>query len=290
MRLVILTLAGAALLLASCSDDTTSGNPDSSATKDMATKKDGPVTKKDGPVAKKDGPVAKKDGPVTKKDGPVTKKDGPVTKKDGPVTKPDGPVTKPDQKMPKPDMNLSVPDSGAASCKAQDIKGLGMCKMIIGYKWDGKACQPVAGCYCGGTDCAKISKTSTICQKTFAHCSKPKCTAWDAKGVGMCSMFLGYIWDGKQCKGISGCSCGGTDCHRIYSSPTKCSAGQASCSATPSCKPMNVKGVGACKLLLGWYFDGKQCKSLGGCSCAGTDCGKLYKNSAACQAAYQGCP
>lgn len=119
---------------------------------------------------------------------------------------------------------------------------------------------------------------------------KPPCKAWDAKGQGMCSMFLGYVWDGAACKGISGCSCAGVDCKHIYSSPTKCAAGQAHCGPTPSCKPMDVQGVGACKMLLGWYFNGKTCTSLGGCSCAGTDCGKLYKDSASCQAAYAACP
>ena len=208
MRFVILTLAGAALLLAACSDDTTSGTPDGSA--DMAMKKDGPVTKPDGLVSKPDGPVTKPDMPITI----------------------DGLGNKPDIAVTKPDLNVSVPDSGA----------------------------------------------------------KPSCKAWDAKGVGMCSMFLGYIWDGKACKGISGCSCGGADCKHIYSSPSKCAAGQAHCGPTPSCSPMQVQGVGACKMLLGWYFDGKQCKSLGGCSCSGADCSKLYKDSASCQAAYKACP
>ena len=120
--------------------------------------------------------------------------------------------------------------------------------------------------------------------------SKPPCKAWDAKGQGMCSMFLGYVWDGTQCKGISGCSCAGVDCKYIYSSPTLCSKGQSHCGATPSCKPMDVKGVGACKMLLGWYYDGKQCTSLGGCSCAGADCGDLYKTSGDCQSAYKACP
>ena len=120
--------------------------------------------------------------------------------------------------------------------------------------------------------------------------AKPSCKAWDAKGVGACSMFLGYIWDGATCKGISGCSCGGTDCKFIYKSPTACATGQAHCGPTPSCKPMDVKGIGPCKKLLGWWFDGKQCKSLGGCSCGGADCAKLFPNSAACQKAYAACP
>ena len=134
MRLVILSLAGALLLVAACSDDSSSGTPPDS------------------------------------KPWPSDCFCTDLGTPDGPVTKPDQKQPQMDQKPPQPDINVSVPDAGAL-----------------------------------------------------------KCAAWDAKGVGMCSMFLGYIWDGKACKGISGCSCGGADCFRIYSSPAKCTAGQASC-------------------------------------------------------------
>jgi len=189
---------------------------------------------------------------AVKKDGPAVQKDTGGAKKDtGNNTKDHGLTT--DGPVTKPDKGKPKPDGPVT----KPDKGI--------LKPDQKLPKPDSG-------------------------GKAPCKAWDAKGVGMCSMFLGYVWDGSKCKGISGCSCGGVDCKYIYSSPTKCSAGQAHCGATPSCKPMDAKGVGNCKMLLGWYYNGKTCSSLSGCSCAGTDCSKLYKSSGACNTAYAACP
>ena len=208
MRLLILAVLSGALLLASCSDDTVANGLDSGA--DLLVQKDG----------------AQPDKTAPKPDNTQPKPDY----FDPDAIKPDQAQPKPDQGQPKPDQGQPKPDAATASCSAQDAAGVGACKMLIGFKWDGKACPSVTGCSCSGKDCSSLYKSSAACLSAHAHCgTKTKCSKWDAKGVGMCSMFLGYIWDGKQCKGISGCSCGGTDCSRIYPNPTKCAAGQATC-------------------------------------------------------------
>jgi hypothetical protein len=118
-----------------------------------------------------------------------------------------------------------------------DATGVGACKMILGYKWDGKTCTMISGCSCSGKDCSRLYSSLAACQKAQAHCTKPKCSAWDAKGQGPCLMILGYKWDGKSCVSFGGCTCVGTDCFRVYSSLTDCQKGQAPCKPPPPPPP-----------------------------------------------------
>jgi hypothetical protein len=55
------------------------------------------------------------------------------------------------------------------------------------------------------------------------------CRAQDARGVGPCDRFFGYAWDGQACVGISGCSCEGADCERLYQSLEACQAAHRAC-------------------------------------------------------------
>ena len=56
------------------------------------------------------------------------------------------------------------------------------------------------------------------------------------------------------------------------------------------CKPMDAMGDGPCDMHIGVKWDGKACVNVSGCRCLGTDCSRLFKTKAACQAAYAGCP
>ena len=116
------------------------------------------------------------------------------------------------------------------------------------------------------------------------------CTAMDAHTKGICGSVVGIKWDGSKCVAVS-CACTGADCSKLFSTIAACQAAYAHClpSPPPSCKAMDVKGVGLCEKLLGFHWDGKLCKSLAGCSCAGTDCPKLFTSQALCSAAYKGC-
>lgn len=55
------------------------------------------------------------------------------------------------------------------------------------------------------------------------------CAPRDAMGMGPCDLFLGWTWDGTMCRGLSGCSCVGADCDRLYSSLSTCEAATAGC-------------------------------------------------------------
>lgn len=139
-------------------------------------------------------------------------------------------------------------------------------------------------------DRAPVSDVSRPLDATPRPDGKP-CSPMDARGVGACAMFIGYFWDGKQCKGVSGCSCAGTDCNKAFKKLASCQAAYSHClPAPPSCKAMDAKGVGLCEKHLGYTWNGKACVGLAGCSCSGADCGKLFSSKSACQTAYSGCP
>lgn len=55
------------------------------------------------------------------------------------------------------------------------------------------------------------------------------CRRQDARGSGRCALFFGYAWNGRECSGISGCTCLGTDCGDLYSSLNECRRAHAEC-------------------------------------------------------------
>lgn len=112
------------------------------------------------------------------------------------------------------------------------------------------------------------------------------CAAQDAEGVGACQLFFGVAWDGQQCVGISGCSCEGSDCDHLYETAEACTKAHAGC----RCEPQDAEGEGACEMILGVKWDGKQCVSFSGCKCVGSDCDAvLHQSGGACEKAHEGC-
>lgn len=175
-------------------------------------------------------------------------------------------------------------DSG---CEAQDARGVGDCEMVLGVFWDGFRCSYVSGCSCEGEDCDAAYSSPAECYLEHAACPSA-CSPMDVQGVGPCDAILGWYWDGAACQVLSGCSCEGEGCDRLHASPEECAAASASCPA--ACAPAEVEGVGPCAAILGWYWDGKGCSALSGCSCGGPDCGLLYGDPAECEAAHADCP
>jgi hypothetical protein len=62
-----------------------------------------------------------------------------------------------------------------------------------------------------------------------------QCAAMDARGTGTCERFIGYAWDGKQCKGFSGCSCEGADCDSVYETMQECRLAHGNCPTGDQC-------------------------------------------------------
>jgi hypothetical protein len=47
--------------------------------------------------------------------------------------------------------------------------------------------------------------------------------------------------------------------------------------------------VGDCDAILGYWWNGTDCRSLSGCSCSGAACAGLFATEEACRAAHSGC-
>jgi hypothetical protein len=65
--------------------------------------------------------------------------------------------------------------------------------------------------------------------------------------------------------------------------------GAAGAAGAGPCSAMDAQGQGPCAVLVGWVWTGNQCIAIGGCSCAGADCGQLTQSAEACQKAHSGC-
>jgi hypothetical protein len=163
-------------------------------------------------------------------------------------------------------------------CRPMDARGVGPCAAIIGYSWDGFGCSAIGGCDCEGSDCDAIYMSPGECEIAHGACP-PACAPMDVEPVGTCKKILGTYWDGKACQTLVGCSCEGPDCDRLVSSDA-CALAHRRC--PEACAAMDVSGVGACDMVLGYYYDGKACKALSGCECQGADCDKLLESAEEC--------
>jgi hypothetical protein len=166
-----------------------------------------------------------------------------------------------------------------------DARGVGPCAAILGYYWDGFGCSAIGGCDCEGGDCDGIYASPEECEIAHEACP-PACAAMDVEPVGSCKKILGTYWDGKACQTLVGCSCEGSDCDRLVSSED-CELAHRRC--PEPCATMDVNGVGACDMILGYYFDGKDCQALSGCDCQGADCDKLLESLQECFLLSAGC-
>ena len=111
------------------------------------------------------------------------------------------------------------------------------------------------------------------------------CDPMDAKPVGMCAMVLGVTYAGPDhgCVYISGCYCDGSDCDDLYSDIPSCERDYHQCLPDPICEPWDAAGEGACKMILGYAYDGDECVQLSGCECVGDDCDLVTSTKEECQ-------
>lgn len=184
------------------------------------------------------------------------------------------------------------PSLGCASfpacldCSAQDAVGVGPCDAIVGIFWDGFRCAYHSGCSCEGEDCGAGYKSIEDCYRARAGCPSI-CDPLDVRGEGLCDMVLGIYWDGTRCRTLSGCSCEGKDCDRLFASQDECEAAVLGCPS--ACGPMDAQGSGPCAMILGYAWNGSRCVSLSGCSCEGEDCAGIFGSQEECEAAFEGC-
>ncbi|MCC6646282.1 MAG: hypothetical protein IT374_12010 [Polyangiaceae bacterium] len=205
-----------------------------------------------------------------------------------------------------------------APCAAQDAAGGGTCFGSLGFAWSGATCEKVTGCDCVGADCGSLYKTHEHCMKVHASCvSQPPCagklcgdTCSNCVPGGPCPPVVEYCGPTGECgpafpvctaqkNPCFGASCGTpcvVDCDAPGCAPTKgmcngaglCSPGSPVCDVA-NCDAMKADGDGLCDAFFGFAWDGARCVGIGGCSCVGPDCNKLYPSLQQCLDAESAC-
>jgi hypothetical protein len=169
-----------------------------------------------------------------------------------------------------------------------------------GVQW---TCQPVEGCtrdlgaYCA-CDGTTFYGSSTCPGHPYLHRGACGIVPPDA-GPRTCNIEGVTCTVGVPCRvnGCSLCICSAdgtvgcsidTDCEldggAIDAGPP------VDASLPPVCPAQDARGVGNCAAFFGYAWNGAQCVGLGGCSCAGADCGSLARELIFCERAHQGCP
>lgn len=171
-------------------------------------------------------------------------------------------------------------------CLPQAVGGEGGCDLLLGIQWNGVECVELSGCSCTGDDCAEIYATLSDCVTARRGCTG-LCGPQSAAPVGDCDLTWGPYWDGVSCETFTGCDCAGDDCTRGYETKPECERLNRSCLG--KCEAQMAAGVGACEAVIGVFWDGAECVTIGGCSCAGDDCGDAYESPELCTFAHRGC-
>ncbi|MCB9611037.1 MAG: hypothetical protein H6721_02280 [Sandaracinus sp.] len=96
-------------------------------------------------------------------------------------------------------------------------------------------CRSDADCGPAGTCCSDCTGGAYCSSGPCPLCPDPNpCAPMDAFGVGDCDLALGTAWNGSACVGLSGCSCEGTDCSRLYMSRAACAEATSFCGGCTS--------------------------------------------------------
>jgi hypothetical protein len=192
---------------------------------------------------------------------------------------------------PTPSLSCErFPPCSLGNCDPQDAKGVGPCDAIVGVFWDGVRCTYHSGCTCEGEDCDEGYASVEECYIAHQDCPNA-CDPQDARAVGDCERVLGHAWDGERCRVLVGCTCEGEDCEEgsLFASIEECEAAYPGC-PRGTCEPMDVRGEGFCRVILGHHWDGLRCRALSACECIGEDCEDLYRTEDECRQAHFFCP
>jgi hypothetical protein len=60
-------------------------------------------------------------------------------------------------------------DAGT-SCAPNDAIAIGDCNVVLGFAWDGRACSPLVGCTCRGSECIIMKNSEFECIAVYRRC------------------------------------------------------------------------------------------------------------------------
>jgi len=187
------------------------------------------------------------------------------------------------------DVQCESAHGGCHSCDAQEAVGEGPCDAELGIFWNGTACVSQSGCSCVGADCGSGWTEPAACEAAHLHCSgTPTCTTnaecgmfefcsrpeGVCSGTGTCERIPGPVGCGPTAAQVCGCDGVTYDCATAANIAGAVVSHEGECELS-FCVPDDVRGVGGCEVVLGYYWDGGACQALSACECTGSDCAGL---------------
>lgn len=152
---------------------------------------------------------------------------------------PCAPGVTPGSKCEQPGTSAPAED-GCNTCTCGDDLTWGCTKIACGGP--GSSCNsnadckpvPTDGCMeCGGINACGTAYCDTLPESGVCAVVPPSCgdscEPQDIKGDGPCLTFIGVKWNGKECEGVGGCKCVGSECGQIYKDGASCQAVHQSC-------------------------------------------------------------
>jgi hypothetical protein len=129
-----------------------------------------------------------------------------------------------------------------------------------------------------GTDAGACGVADNMCEWDCAE-QDPDCRQCPDK-----SEFTGGPWDTETCAVIDyGCPEGSKHYYDEV-----CGCGCVPDDSDP-CAAQNARGQGACAAVVGVVWNGQECQTISGCSCAGSDCDEIYDSLEACKRDRSAC-
>ncbi len=189
----------------------------------------------------------------------------------------------------KPGDNTTAPD-GCNECSCQDDGSWACTERACGGSCVGAECgAPCTACpgdepKCEGDPTGVCDGAGNcVVGDVDIECSDDPCAPQDATGVGACEKFLGYVWNGSGCEGISGCSCEGSDCDALHPTLEACQGSVPDCQG-PWCGGWNPPCPDAANQ---WcdFPDGSTCGAAdesGTCRSRPEGCEKIYQPVCGC--------
>lgn len=125
-------------------------------------------------------------------------------------------------------------------CDAQDARGQGACRAILGVIWDGRQCATIGGCECVGADCGELFASTDECELVYAACGPDRCAEQELPNDDCDGppQSFGWRWDGGACEEVWRCGCSGASCDALYANERECAGAYGSCpAAATNCDP-----------------------------------------------------